>query len=83
MKLYHFTSLESFSKIWVSKQLLFSKPERLNDSFERQKYIDSSSPESVEHYLNKSFNKYLIYYPNTNKSVFHWIPTKRKDLSHP
>ena len=59
MKLYHFTSLESFFKIWVSKQLLFSKPERLNDSFERLKYIDSSSPESLEHYLNKSFNKYF------------------------
>lgn len=41
MKLYHFTTLESFTKIWVTKTLKFSVYKNLNDSFEVNKYIDS------------------------------------------
>lgn len=41
MKLYHFTTLESFTKIWVTKTLKFSVYQNLNDSFEVNKYIDS------------------------------------------
>lgn len=41
MKLYHFTTLDSFSKIWVTKTLKFSVYKNLNDSFEVNKYIDS------------------------------------------
>lgn len=37
MKLYHYTSIESFCKIWVSKQLRFSKSQNTNDLFERSK----------------------------------------------
>lgn len=37
MKLYHYTTIESFSKIWVSKQLKFSDSKNMNDLFERLK----------------------------------------------
>lgn len=39
MTLYHYTSIESFRKIWESKSLLFSLSENTNDFFERQKTI--------------------------------------------
>ena len=46
MKLYHYTSLESFWKIWVTKELLFasSNVPSNNDYFERNKslYFDSN-----------------------------------------
>ena len=60
MKLYHFTSLESFTKIWVTKQLLFSESRNLNDCFEKQRYIDSSSPDGAMLYLYnpKALEKY-------------------------
>ena len=44
MKLYHFTTLESFTKIWVTKTLKFSVYKNLNDSFEVNKYIDALYP---------------------------------------
>lgn len=37
MILYHYTSIESFRKIWESKSLLFSMSENTNDFFERFK----------------------------------------------
>lgn len=37
MKLYHYTTLDSFAKIWVSKQLKFSPSQNTNDLFEREK----------------------------------------------
>ena len=37
MKLYHYTTLDSFAKIWVSKQLMFSPSQNTNDMFEREK----------------------------------------------
>lgn len=37
MKLYHYTTIESFSKIWVSKQLRFSESKNTNDLFEKRK----------------------------------------------
>lgn len=37
MTLYHYTSIESFRKIWKSKSLLFSLSETTNDFFERFK----------------------------------------------
>ena len=41
MKLYHYTSLENFWKIWVTKELLFasSRVSSNNDFFERKKSI--------------------------------------------
>lgn len=39
MKLYHYTTLDSFAKIWVSKQLKFSPPQNTNDLFEREKLL--------------------------------------------
>lgn len=37
MKLYHYTTIEAFSKIWVSKQLRFSDSKNTNDLFEKRK----------------------------------------------
>ena len=37
MKLYHYTTIEAFSKIWVSKQLRFSESKNTNDLFEKRK----------------------------------------------
>lgn len=41
--LYHYTSFDSFVKIWCSKKLLFSNRENTNDLFE--KYTNISSPD--------------------------------------
>lgn len=38
-KVYHYTKLESFLKIWETKSLLFSDVKPLNDIFERNKII--------------------------------------------
>ena len=35
MKLYHYTSIEAFKKIWESKSLKFSVSKTTNDYFER------------------------------------------------
>ena len=40
MKLYHYTSLDSFSKIWISHSLLFSESKRTNDVFESRKILE-------------------------------------------
>lgn len=37
MKLYHYTTIEAFAKIWVSKQLKFSESKNTNDLFEKRK----------------------------------------------
>lgn len=39
---YHYTSLESFIKIWESQSLLFGSTKHLNDIFERNKIIMTS-----------------------------------------
>ncbi len=39
MKIYHYTTLDAFAKIWVSKQLRFSEFKNTNDIFERSKQI--------------------------------------------
>lgn len=43
MKLYHYTSLESFSKIWISHSLLFSNSKGTNDIFEVKKMLSIGS----------------------------------------
>lgn len=40
-RLYHFTSFESFVKIWLSKELLFSELEKVNDLFEIYKNFNA------------------------------------------
>ena len=40
MKLYHYTTLDAFAKIWVAKQLRFSKSAITNDFFEKRKGYD-------------------------------------------
>ena len=44
MKLYHYTSLDSFSKIWISHSLLFSESKRTNDVFESIKILEIGEP---------------------------------------
>lgn len=39
MKLYHYTSVDSFKKIWESKSLKFSDSKKTNDIFEKRKLI--------------------------------------------
>lgn len=39
MKLYHYTSIDSFKKIWENKSLKFSVSKTTNDSFERNKSL--------------------------------------------
>lgn len=41
-KLYHYTSFETFVKIWLTKQLRFSAPEGVNDMMELSESIHSS-----------------------------------------
>lgn len=38
-KLYHYTSFETFVKIWLTKQLRFSAPEGVNDMMELSESI--------------------------------------------
>lgn len=42
-RIYHFTSFESFVKIWLSKELLFSELEKVNDLFEINKVFFAES----------------------------------------
>lgn len=42
-KLYHYTSFETFVKIWLTKQLRFSAPEGVNDMMELSESIHPSS----------------------------------------
>lgn len=46
MKLYHYTTVDSFVRIWVSQSLKFSEVKLLNDIFERTKII------SLKGYVN-------------------------------
>ena len=72
MKLYHYTSVSSFSKIWQSKALRFSEGKGTNDYFERHKVItadngkliyngEKTTIEVIQHNINVIFeeiNKY-------------------------
>ena len=44
MKLYHYTSLNAFQKIWEKKRLKFSESKTTNDTFERNKSLRISGP---------------------------------------
>lgn len=50
-RLYHFTSFENFVKIWLSKSLLFSKRERMNDVAEKEDMIKGNNPANMMAYL--------------------------------
>jgi hypothetical protein len=51
-KLYHFTDLDSFIKIWLSKKLLFSDRSRMNDIAEKCDMICGSNKKSMQIYLD-------------------------------
>lgn len=73
-KLYHFTTIEKFAKIWVSKQIRFSEYKKMNDMFEKRKiwqFVKTSNS-------NKKYNT-ITAKNNLNVSNF---PGKfRKELS--
>lgn len=48
MKLYHYTSIDSFTKIWISGELLFHEYKTMNDLYERQKYVSIEIPGKIE-----------------------------------
>ena len=55
MKLYHYTTLDSFSKIWVSKAIRFSDSLKTNDLFEQRKGL----PAFNQLYTMKKFHSIL------------------------
>lgn len=59
MKLYHYTSVKSFKKIWESKSLRFSDSKRTNDIFEKRKLVQVD---------NVTFP--AEYKPNSRESFF-------------
>lgn len=46
MKLYHYTSFESFVKIWLSAELRFSIIDNMNDPLENRKRFNYQNPDS-------------------------------------
>lgn len=55
--LYHYTSFESFVKIWLSKQLLFSVHSGVNDILEQNKLLSMASP-----FLEENFKTAMFQY---------------------
>lgn len=43
MKLYHYTSFDSFVRIWFTKTLLFAKPGNVNDILERTRGVKTNN----------------------------------------
>lgn len=66
MRLYHYTSLENFWKIWVTKKLLFSKSHvpSNNDFFERNKSISCDVDTLWNYKVNLSEMSRKIKMPN-------------------
>lgn len=70
MKLYHYTSVESFEKIWDSKSLKFSQCKTTNDSFERNKSLrlswdsfpDTKDKEIINDFFLSLFNEIEEYH---------------------
>ena len=61
MKLYHYTTIETFSKIWVSKQLRFSESKNTNDLFEKRKtweFVCGILPNEGEKDVMEAFNTF-------------------------
>ena len=58
MKLYHYTTIEAFAKIWVSKQLRFSESKNTNDIFEKRKtweFVCGILPAGEENNIDEAF----------------------------
>jgi len=59
MRLYHYTTIEAFAKIWVSKQMKFSESKNTNDLFEKRKtweFVSGIIPTEKETTLIEAFN---------------------------
>ena len=69
MKLYHYTSIDSFKKIWVSKSLKFCVSKTTNDSFERNKslrltknsFLSLKDGGAIESFFNSVFREIDSY----------------------
>jgi len=48
MKLYHYTTIDTFTKIWISEKLLFHEYKNMNDLYERQKFTAIEIPGKIE-----------------------------------
>ena len=68
MKLYHYTSLENFWKIWVTKELLFasSRVPSNNDFFERKKSISFGGDVNPIEVLTNGKRKLKDYFKALN-----------------
>lgn len=63
MKLYHYTSVKSFKKIWESQSLKFSDSKRTNDIFERRKFIQNEGvPFPREYKPNSKGNRFFKHF---------------------
>jgi hypothetical protein len=64
MKLYHYTTVGKFSKIWEGKCLKFSMYDRTNDIFEKYKFVQIDSVTVDTNYMSsvnyKSFKKHFL-----------------------
>ena len=69
MKLYHYTSIDSFKKIWESKSLKFCVSKTTNDSFERNKslrltknsFLSLKDGGAIESFFNSVFREIDSY----------------------
>ncbi len=69
MKLYHYTSLDSFKRIWDSKCLKFSVSKTTNDSFERNKSLrltngsfpSAKDANTIEYFISSVFGEIESY----------------------
>ena len=69
MKLYHYTSIDSFNKIWESKSLKFCVSKTTNDSFERNKslrltknsFLSLKDGGAIESFFNSVFREIDSY----------------------
>jgi len=69
MKLYHYTSIKAFKKIWESKSLKFSVSKTTNDYFERNKslrltnnsFLSMKDGEAIESFFHSVFREIESY----------------------
>lgn len=64
MKLYHYTTIDSFTKILISEELLFHEYKSMNDLYERQKFaeIEISGRTNIPEQIKKSEGGLIDYF---------------------
>ena len=70
MKLYHYTSIESFWKIWLSQELQFCEYKNVNDLFEKFRFVQIDFRKGFIAPQNKAYEKEgLLYFFNSFRGV--------------